>query len=179
MNKPKLALDCDGVIYPWHIALYNELFIYNKVTCDYYTFWKSEYKKYSPLWWDNMTRVDFLYSTQIPSKETLETLEQLDKCYEIFYVTSRPIEMRLVTEQYLFKYDFPNRNNLHFTDRKGLFCLANNIEQAVEDQPKHILNLIDCCINVIAIRQPWNEDQVYQLGCPVVDSFEQVKGILL
>jgi uncharacterized HAD superfamily protein len=179
MNKPKLALDLDGVLYPWHIALYNELFIHDKVTCDYYTFWKSEYKKYNNLWWENQIRVPFLYSTQIPSKETLETLEQLDKCYEIYYISARPQEVKLVTEQYLAKYEFPQRENLVFTSNKGLYCNAHNIHIAIEDQVHHICSLLANEVNVIAVRHPYNEEDLVKLGCPVVDTFSQVRGILL
>jgi uncharacterized HAD superfamily protein len=179
MSKPKLAVDLDGCVYDWHTALYNELFIHNKVTCDQYTFWHEEYKKYNNMFWENMIRVDFLYSTQIPSKETLETLDKLDKCYEIFYVTARPDEMRLVTESYLARYEFPQKENLYFTSQKGLFCNAHNIQIAVEDQVKHVCSLLANEIKVIAMRQPYNEDQLPLLNIPIIASFSEVEKYLL
>jgi uncharacterized HAD superfamily protein len=179
MSKPKLLVDMDGTWYNWHIALFNELFIHDKVTCDYYTFWKVEYKKYSSMFWENMIRVPFLYSTQIPNKQTLDTFAKLDECFEIYHVTARPKEMRDVTENYLERYNIPQRKNLYFESRKGLFANSIGITIGIEDQCHHLKDLIANGVNVVAVRQPYNEEEVITLGCPVVDTFSQVENFLL
>jgi FMN phosphatase YigB (HAD superfamily) len=179
MNKPKILVDMDGTWYDWHKAVHTELFIHDKISCSYYDFWKTKYKEYNEMYWQNIIRVPFLYSTQIPSHATLETFDKLDKCFEIYHVTARPIEVQQVTINYLKRYNIPQRENLFFDSRKGLFANAMGIEFGVDDQLKHIKDLTANGVKVTGVRMPYNEDEIDTLGIGVITNFSEIEGILL
>lgn len=171
-----IALDIDNCLYPWSVAVYNELYIHNKVGCTYDEFWRNHVQMYNHMWWDNMCKVDFLYSTQIPRKEELDFLKEISKTYKIYYITSRPIEVKLTTEQYLNRYEYPQRENLIFTKEKGLVCNSLGVTFMLEDQPHHIKDLIGAGVETVIMNQIWNEQA--QFSCKRINNLLELRSIL-
>jgi uncharacterized HAD superfamily protein len=170
-----IALDLDGVCYDFGNALYTELVSHNKIDCSYDFFWKNT-NQFSDAWWDNMVKVDTLYSSQVPGRDTLSLLNDLNKQYKIYYISGRPQEVYFTTQQYLKRYRFPQRNNLVFTHNKGEVCNRLGVTLMVEDQAKYVSNLIKCGVQVIIRTQPWNED--WYFPCERINSFSELRRIL-
>lgn len=172
-------LDVDGVIYDWHYSLYEELVIYGKIDCDYYTFWSEKYKEYSDSWWDNVVRFEHLYGTTPLKPEDKILLEKLSKKYEIFYVTKRPEWVRFATESWFRRYELPQRENLIFTTKdKSLICNSLGIQVAVEDMLSYAKDLMENGVLTIIKRMPYNEKSL-QKDWLVINSFTEAERFLL
>jgi uncharacterized HAD superfamily protein len=160
----KISFDLDGVLYPFHDIVYDYVRrIYGEGTdLDPYSFWEW-FNIRSELWQSNIIRTLDIYDKAIPSKELLNRLELLSKHLEIFYITSRPLELQFVTRSYLDRYKFPHSYNLFFSDDKSIPVIENDIDIHVEDRIKHIDEVLPFC-KVLLISQPWNRD--YQGDVP-------------
>lgn len=152
----RLGLDLDGTLYPWHRALYIELLIHDKTHLEYDEFWEHGYKIYNRLWWENMCKVEFLYSSIPPSKLLLDMVNRLSSKYELYYITSRPKELYTTTKTYLYKYKFPYIENVYLTPDKRPFVMYYDIDIMVDDKPD-VLDKLAC--TRILVTQPWNKDK--------------------
>lgn len=178
-KKPGLMLDIDDVIYPFSWALYTELVVHWNYTDDYYTYWR-QFDQKSEMYWSNMIRIEPIYGVFPPTPETIELLNDLSREYELYYITSRPKEVELVTRQYFKRYELPNRERIVFSKNKGAACSSLGIDIAVEDQVHNVKNLIASGVSKIYIvRQPWNEHACDTLNCVVVDNFIALRSYLL
>jgi uncharacterized HAD superfamily protein len=152
-----IGLDLDGVLYNWHIAVYDYFVLNKNYTGTLNDFWTTEYKSLSDDDWNYLTTVDIFYSSQFPTEECKVFLSELQKKFEIFYITNRPISVRTTTEQFLKKHCFPFQENLLFTDDKETTARRYMLGICVEDQP-HNLTKLQTVADVIMIAQPYNID---------------------
>lgn len=183
MKTNRIGIDLDGVCYDFHQALFTELTVYNKIDCDYYTFWKNADSYFSPEWWENTCKIAHLYSTQIPSKSLLSCLSDLSYKYEITYITGRPKDVEYTTINYMRKYNFPMYKNIYFSKKKDAVCNSLGIELMVEDQLHYVRQLVEGGINTYVVKQPWNEDHlpvfIQKYPCTVINKLEDMREILL
>lgn len=177
--KPALGIDLDGVVYPWHWSLYNEQVIYDNEMRDYYTFWKEHRSFKNMLWWENMIRLEHLYTNQVPSDDLLDLLKDLDKCYNIYYITNRPLEVKFATDWFMEKYEFPARERSIFVKDKVEVCKKYGIKLFIEDRVSNIYPMLKDGIYVYVVKQPWNEDFTFDSEHKMINSFMEVKGYLL
>lgn len=152
-----LGLDLDGVLYNWHTAVYDYVKLYRNYQGSYTKFWSDDYKNLSDEMWKFLTTIDIFYSSQAPTDDCVRFLNDVSSNFEIFYITSRPDYVKLTTEQYLRKYNFPFQENLIFTSNKVNEARRYCVDFFVEDMPANIDSLSKVT-NVILMAQPWNKD---------------------
>ena len=151
-----IGFDIDGVLYPWHKAVDTYLKAYCSIDVGL-DLWKNPMKYITPQFADNLCKMEDLYTKFMPDKEMLDVLWSLSEKYGIYYITSRPDEVKTVSEMYFQKYGFPQNYNLTFTKDKPFWVKYYEIDLFVEDRDKFALELKDIT-NVVIVRQPWNEE---------------------
>jgi hypothetical protein len=153
MNKIILGLDLDGCLYDWHTAVY-----------DYYC-WNSGYtKSWTEFWtefaWGDLigylVTLPFLYEVKIPPPNVINFLNYAKDNSEIYYITNRPENCKLVTERYIRKY-FPSPNNLFITSDKATVCRYLGITHFLDDHIKNIKS-VDGIADVYLMAKPWNRE---------------------
>jgi uncharacterized HAD superfamily protein len=100
------------------------------------------------------------------AKENIFDLEEKNK---IFFITSRPLEIEKITNDF-FERNFPKNNfEIHFScekwgngegKTKGEICLDLGIEVIIEDNEKFALECAEKGIKSFLLDKPWNQDYV-------------------
>jgi uncharacterized HAD superfamily protein len=167
----KIAIDLDGVLYPWHLSLYHHLQIYEDLQDDYDIFWTETIHTYSEMRGDFLINIQYLYGNQVPKAKDLELLKQWSKSYTLFYITARPTDIETITKLYLKRWDFPQRNNVFFAADKSVVMNYFGIDILIDDSLKNI-NSISSDKRGILVKQPWNNyGRDYS---PSVNSFAEI-----
>ena len=89
MNPVRIGLDIDGVIYPYHGAVYRYFTEEKHYTGSYKDFWTVDWWLLSKEEQDYIVSLPFLYNAVIPSPCVMESLMKLATLGELYYVTSR------------------------------------------------------------------------------------------
>ena len=152
-----IGLDLDGCLYLWHSAVYDYFRFYKNYTGTWREFWTTKYKTFSDSDWKYITEVDIFYSSQPPTTDCVNFINNIKDRFEIYYITSRPMLVKTTTEQFLKRYKFPFHENLIFTDDKVNTARLLKLDYAVDDMPKHVEGLAKVT-KIIMISQPWNID---------------------
>lgn len=170
----KIGFDVDGVIYPWHDSVYTYFTIYKGYKGTYHQFWSNdwtvpetqEYIKY-------LTTVPILCEDREPFPRALETLHEIaDKGHTIYYITSRPDDVKLATEHYFSKRDFPFKENLYIVQGpKDTLARSLGLDLFLDDREKHIKELTPICLSVLKA-MPWNED--FWLQYPTIHNIHEI-----
>lgn len=150
-----LGLDLDGVLYNWHLAVYEYYKLFKSYVGTYGEFWGIYYKNISKEEWDFLCQVDTLYSNVPPTDDCIDFLDYVKYRYDVYYITSRPLLVKLTTEQFLRRYKFPFRENLVFTSDKVNESRRLHITNFLDDNPIYIEGLSKIT-NTILIANPWN-----------------------
>jgi 5'(3')-deoxyribonucleotidase len=134
----KIFVDLDGCVYNFLNAFWDELIWYHGYSEDQYCDYMNYPNKYilTPLG-RQLLQVPIIYERIKALPEDIETLNQLSKLYEIWYVTSRPESCFLATKHWLTREHFP-KGNIVFTQDKGKLAEQEKPVFAVEDQIHHI-----------------------------------------
>jgi len=177
-----IAFDMDGVLYPWHDAVYTYLRVEREDEIpEFNLLWKDPYKYVRKERWDFIATIPLLYSTILPKKEILAMLKKLDvENNTLYYVTSRDKDLERVTKKYLDDYSFPQSFNLMHTKDKERIIRNWEIDAIVEDQASNLEKFSGLC-KTIGIEHPWNEEKrgyLESLGVLFIPSAEFVGEIL-
>ena len=177
-----IAFDLDGVLYPWHTAVYNHLKHTQKdFNLSFNELWTPPFSYYTEEQWKYTASIPLLYGNMIPKKEILDMLNYLDKeGHTLYYVTFRPEDVQRVTIKYLDDYKFPQSSNLIFEPDKGKAARMLEIDVFIEDKSSNLEKLVSLC-RTIGIAHPWNADkQAYleSLGVLFLPSADKVKEVL-
>jgi hypothetical protein len=173
----RLGFDLDGVLYSWTEVVYRELVDHHGLTIPYDAFWTNQQKgddPYSKVFWDNLVRIPTFCSALKADPIDVAILNVLASKYEIYYITSRPEDVRLATQNWLIREKFPTPRNLILGKSKVDAIKELNIKYYVEDLSKYVDVLKDLT-TVIMKRQPWNEAYIHS---PKITSISELIGIL-
>jgi len=157
MNIERVGLDLDGVLYPWDKAIYTYFRCYRGYTGTQFQFSNDLHKLIPWDFKDFLLEVGPLYMTINPDLKVMHLLNDLAKKYELFYVTSRPEVVRLSTEKYLRIHNFPNKENLYFTNDKANLARYLELDYFIEDNIVNAFNISKVCATYV-VKQPWNQD---------------------
>lgn len=154
----KIGFDLDGVLYPWHEIVYEYYKLNNKTKSDYDTFWTVSVPNFNKLELDFLLNTEILYGSACIRKPVLSLLCTLSKLYEIFYVTARTENLRLVTESWLRRNHLPSKKNLYMGNiAKKDVVEKLGIDYFVEDRLHIAEELSERCKKVFLIDKPWNK----------------------
>lgn len=178
-----IAFDLDGVLYPWHEALYNYLNLTKRSwtpTC--WEFYREIDKYVSEDEVEYIRTIPTLYSCFLPSNEMLNMLKILNEAgHTIYYITSRPNDsVKTTTQIYIDKYKFPQSQNLIFSMDKTHEIRILEIDVIVEDRPENLEKFSSLC-RTIGISQPWNDrkrDYLESLGVVFIPNVINLPEIL-
>ncbi|MGB9819668.1 MAG: 5' nucleotidase, NT5C type [Thermovenabulum sp.] len=96
-----------------------------------------------------------------PYANAAKVLKELSKEHEIIYITSRPAWAKEYTVQWLKSHDFPNPENVIFTDNKAKAVVENRVKYMIEDAPHEIRKMLSIDVKLIMKVQPYNKDYFY------------------
>ena len=100
-----------------------------------------------------------------PVSEAIESIRELSKEHEIFFITARPIHQKEKTEKWIKKHLSETSINLIFTGKfhnpeksksKAEVCKELEIKLILEDSWNNAKECLDLGIKVILFTQPWN-----------------------
>lgn len=175
-NKEGIALDLDGVLYPWHEAVCMYYKLYKNYTGTEYNFMKNSDKYMTCEDWNYIVTIPDLYYKYTPSSRLMKLLFNLSEKFNIFYITSRPEEMRRVTAKYLRDFKFPQKDNVIFSKENDIYARLLKLSFFVEDNVSNAEKLSRVCTTFL-VRTPFNED--YTGNVPMLNSIYDLERILL
>jgi 5'(3')-deoxyribonucleotidase len=175
MTQEAIGLDLDGVLYPWHEAVYNFYVCFRDYKDTFTQFWSSYYKSFTDSDWNFLINVDVFYSCISPSKSVVEFLSEVSKHYNIYYISSRPESVQLATDQFLKRYKFPFYENLIFSSDKASYARLYQLKYFVDDLPEQVEELSKVT-NTIMYARPYNKE--YQKKYCTARSYSEVLKLM-
>ncbi len=161
----KLGIDIDGTIKYTHraaIEIYNRVLRRNVKEEDVTTYFLDEPygldgDEGRALW----RRLEAeIYQIGKPLEHSADSLKRLEQeGFEIAYITARPDGriVREITEEWLFKNDFPFADHLFMNSQnKALVAAEQGVGIFFEDDPMHVKNLVASGIHTVVMDWPYN-----------------------
>ncbi len=176
MISEVLGFDLDGVLYDWHSLVYDLLKRDYNLDIDYYTFWSTEWRKsnYQKII-SGLVGDITLYSRLFIRPSINNVLKELDKYYDLVYITQRPKSAALTTRLWLKKNDVPNYSNVYILENKCNAIRELGCAFYIEDRVE-LAHQIKLLTNVILVAQPWNEG--LRNGFEVIFNLEELPDLL-
>ncbi len=164
-----IGIDIDWVLTKnFFRRLYMDLYLRNKTTSDFYTFWKNEHHLLPKLEKDFYNKTSIYYGVDDIDINTRKNLWKLAESHQLFYITARPLEIQADTIIWFSKQDIPYKDDIYFsTTKKVLEVQINNIDLFVDDNAS-ILEAIAPYCQVLLVEAPWNEDYT---------NFKKIRGL--
>lgn len=173
-----IGFDIDGVLYDIHRIVYTELVAHHNLSISFNDFWGEDgYKNnYTEKFWENFYQIAILYDRAPPIRGSLDVVKHLADKYNICYITSRPDEVRFVTNYWLKYYKFPNYDNVSFSKNKAVDIRKKKCFYFIEDQwVQEVINEMDKLTNVILVDKIYNR---HITGVPRIKNIEELKDLL-
>lgn len=152
----RIGFDIDGVLYPWHLYVYYDLYNSGKIDYTYEYFWKHMWMVLpeKDFWTPTAERLDLLMGEFYDG--AVDIVKQYIKNYDVFYLSTRPDNTVETTYNQLLKYGFPNSGRLVISHDKRGVLESNPTDYFVEDKESNIRSIYDLT-QVVGVKQPWNE----------------------
>ncbi len=183
MARKMIGFDLDGVLYNWHMAVYEFLNNTGVETGTYNEFWTeghhmfdgTPYKGYRSIKWHNLCTNTILFDRPEHFTKSVPFLQELAKNCDLIYITARVPEVERVTKRTLKKYEFPNPTEVIFASDKTVPVILNNVEIFVEDQVGNALELKTLC-KVLIMNQVWNTEIHSEFD--VINALQEIENYL-
>jgi hypothetical protein len=178
----KIGIDIDGVLYPWHWSIYRFFCEQKGFTGSQVEFWRDTFRKLPADVIDYYVALPIHYSDTVPDLSILKAVDEISKLGEIYYITSRSLELESITRKFLNNLNLAFLENLIFEKDKATFCRMNSIDYFVDDQPEY-LDKMKLFVNCYLMAVPHNIDKregynlVYSLRefCEIIKIQQAVK----
>jgi len=140
--KPFLmAIDLDGVLYPYHEvfrdwAVDKGMLPKGTTVKEAFKFLRNKNARFI----ENIMRIPEIYGRRLPNPDIIASVWRIYEEYpvEIIYLTSRPKEVEFTTKQWL--KDFPAPEAVFFTNNKQRFCEENDVNILLDDRLENLVN---------------------------------------
>ena len=184
MSRKLIGFDLDGVLYNWHMAVYEYLNNTGVETGTYDEFWSGGHKvldgkpfeDYNSVKWYNLCNNTILFDRpEMVNIAGVSFLKELTKDHDVIYITARNQDVENVTKRMLKKYEFPNPTEVVFAKDKAIPVILYGIDVYVEDQPNNILSLKDLT-KVLIFKQVWNQHLWSEFD--TITNLEEVRNYL-
>jgi uncharacterized HAD superfamily protein len=163
----RIGFDVDGVIYDWHMSVYDYGVRYLDVKDTFEDYWNDLISgKYNSIYINNLIKNPILVTNRDINPKILDMLNALSREHTIYYVTARPDELNFATKQWFKRNKLPQQENLYITNNgdKVKYIVDHKIDVFVEDREKNAIELKDYT-KVILVKQLWNESIRDQFLC--------------
>lgn len=158
----KLGFDIDGVLYPWHEIVLEDLILLGAMpkgstVGSMFTF-PGAFHKFSQNMQQGILGSSKYYVCPVFREGARDVLHTLSENWEIFYVTSRPFEIESPTKAWVRGMGFPYRDNVYVVNGgKRAIVELLDLDIFIDDRTSHVDELHDIC-PVILVTRPWNEE---------------------
>ena len=160
--KRKLGFDIDGVLYPWHEVVLEDLihtgYVPRGTPVEH--LFPNIMRGWSQGFQHALIKRPIHYSKLRLRPEALIVLEEIRSrdAWEIFYITSRPQNLSDTTRAWARSQRLPDMENIYVTNgSKRAIIQLLGIEVFVDDMIHNVEELHDICA-VILLTRPWNKD---------------------
>jgi hypothetical protein len=150
-----LGIDMDGCLYNFQGAVLEYFRLYKGYTGTYGEFWSKDKLKLSDADWEFLINIDILYTSEMPTPDCINFLNYVKYRFNIYYITARPLLVKLTTEQYMRRHNFPFRDNLIFEKDKVNTARRLKLDYFIDDSQENIAGLSKVT-NAILMAQPEN-----------------------
>lgn len=162
-KQGKLGFDLDGVLYPWHELVVEDMISKGSVPNDttvreFFDYPNGFMHQCSPTMQKSIVEYPRYYIRPFLRDGAKQILSYLQEYWEIFYLTSRPHEVASATKAWIRRMGLPNKENVYVLNggKREMVGLLG-LDVFIDDRTKHVDELHDIC-PVILVTRPWNED---------------------
>lgn len=162
-RRGKLGFDLDGVLYPWHEIVLEDLILTGAMpkgatVGSLFNYPNGVFHTFSPQLKDGILKNSRHYIRPFLREGAKEVLDTVMKDWEIFYITSRPHEVESPTKAWIRAMGLPYRDNVYVVNGgKRDMAELLDLDIFVDDRASHVDELHDIC-TVILLTRPWNKD---------------------
>lgn len=157
--KRTIGLDLDGVLYPWHEIIYDEVKFRKGIEEDYREFWrKAKEEDYHRPLLEQLVEVPMFYNRRNIRSNILNVVNKLAETYQIYYITTRPESARQATQSWFERCGLPYSNNLIITQNKKPYIAMLECDYFVDDKHKTIDDIKDIT-NAILFKSDYMYDE--------------------
>lgn len=175
-TKRVFGLDIDGVVYPYHEAVYTYYQCYMGYNDSYNRFWTQYFPSLSEEEQDYIVSIPIPYDMMDPYPYALKFINKaMELGDEVYYLTSRDSSLERITRRYLRRHEFLFQDNLIMCKDKATECRRYDITDFIDDFTKHV-NSVSLVCNAYLINKPWNVDN--RKDYPVVSNMKEFFEII-
>lgn len=159
-RRGKLGFDVDGVLYPWHEMVVEDMIATGDVPVG--TTVGRFFLEIMPNLSTEIQKIIVenhrYYIRPFLIDGAKKVLNHLAKDWEIFYITSRPFEVESATKAWFRTMGLPNKDSVYVVNGgKRPMVELLDLDIFVDDRTSHVEELHDIC-PVILVTQPWNKN---------------------
>ena len=169
-----IGVDIDGVIYPWHWSMYRFFCETKGFVGTQKEFWKY-FRELDSESQDYYVSIHTLYGDSSMTEDAIEYLPKLAELGTLFYITSRPSDVKRQTEKFFDKYEPPFKENLIFSHDKANHIKVNKIAYFVDDVPANV-DKVSPHTKAFLFTQPHNVEQ--REGYNIINSLHEYYKII-
>lgn len=167
-----LSLDIDGILYPFHEALYTYYQYEMGYSETYEKFWSSFFSSQSEEKKEYMVSIPVVYEMIVPNKSVIDFLDYVASKVDVYYMTSRSLELERITRKYFKKYNFPFQDNLIMTKDKANACRFYRVTHFLDDHAHHVESVAKVA-DAYLMAKIWNKE--YQDKLNTVHSLREFR----
>jgi len=162
-KRGKLGFDMDGVLYPWHEMVVEDMIVKGHVpkgttVGGFFNYPEGIMHRFSIDMQQSLVKNAIYYIRPFLRDNAKQILDHLQIEWEIFYLTSRPHEVESATKAWIRRMGLPNKENVYVLNGgKRDMAKLLGLDIFVEDRITHVDELHDIC-PVILVTRPWNKD---------------------
>lgn len=162
-RRGKLGFDLDGVLYPWHEIVLEELILAGGMPVgatvgSLFNYPSGIFHTFSPEVQDSILKNTRHYIRPFLREGAYEVLDTLRWDWDIFYITSRPHEAESPTKAWIRAMGLPYRDHVYVVNGgKRDMAELLGLDVFIDDRASHVDELHDICA-VVLLTRPWNKN---------------------
>lgn len=151
----RVAFDLDGVLVPWHEAVYDYAVRFEHEELDFKNFWIEFDRHYNEIHIYNTLHNPLFVESSILDFAIVDMINRIAEKHQVYYITSRPKGLERVTIKWLKRNRLPSIDNLYITYYKELPISLFKIDLMIEDRPSNYRKLSPYT-RVLLVPKPWH-----------------------
>jgi uncharacterized HAD superfamily protein len=175
VTKITLSLDIDGILYPYHEALYTYYQYEMGYSDSYEKFWGEFFPSLTEDKKSYIVSIPVVYEMIEPYKHVMDFLDFISSKADVYYMTARSLELERITRKYFKKYNFPFQDNLIMTSDKANACRLYGVTHFLDDHAHHVESVAKVA-DAYLMAKIWNKE--YQDKLNTVHSLKEFREVI-